>query len=142
MRPSAINSLGVRRANQHQRGGRLGPPNDQLPVIVRNISFSNIHGAVVTNPSHQLPESTLGVGVRPGEAHSAIVLNSVNESILENISFDNVHLTFGGGGTAEEAANRNVPQIFGEYFRLGPIPAYGLYARNVRGLTLQNVSSN
>lgn len=120
-------------------GGRLKPPDDKIPVIVRNISFSNIHGAVTTNPPAKLSEGTLGVGTRPGEGHSAIVLNSVNESILENISFDNVHLVFGGGGTAEEGARRNVPQVFGEYFTLGPIPAYGLYARNVRGLTLQNV---
>lgn len=59
--------------------------------------------------------------------------------MLENISFSNVHLTFGGGGTAEEAARRDVPKVFGEYFELGPIPAYGLYARNARGLTLDNV---
>lgn len=58
---------------------------------------------------------------------------------MENISFENVHLTFGGGGTAEEAARRDLPEIAGEYFMLGPMPAYGLYARNVRGLTLQNI---
>jgi len=58
---------------------------------------------------------------------------------MENISLDNIHLTFGGGGTAEEAARRELPEIAGEYFMLGPMPAYGLYARNVRGLTLQNV---
>lgn len=114
-------------------------PADLPPVVVRNISFSNIHGTVTTNPPHQLSESTLGVGGRPGEGHSAIVLNSIDDSVLENISFDNVHLTFGGGGTAEEAARRDVPKVFGEYFELGPIPAYGLYARNAHGLTLQNV---
>jgi hypothetical protein len=32
-----------------------------------------------------------------------------------------------------------LPEIAGEYFMLGPMPAYGLYARGVRGLTLQNV---
>ena len=58
---------------------------------------------------------------------------------MENISLDNIHLTFGGGGTAEEAARRELPEIAGEYFMLGPMPAYGLYARNVHGLTLQNV---
>jgi Glycosyl hydrolases family 28 len=120
-------------------GGRLRPPDDKIPVIVRNISFSHIHGTVTTSPPPHLSEGTITVGIRPGEGHSAIVLNSVNESILENISFDNVHLVFGGGGTAEEGARRDVPQVFGEYFRLGPIPAYGLYARNARGITLQNV---
>ena len=109
------------------------------PVVVRNISFSHIHGTVTTNPAATLPESTLHVGLRPGEAHSAIVLNSIDDSVIENISFDDVHLVFGGGGTAEEGARRDVPKVFGEYFQLGPIPAYGLYARNARGITLQNV---
>lgn len=120
-------------------GGRLRPPDDNIPVVVRNISFNHIHGTVTTKPKSPLSESTLNVGDRPGEAHSAIVLNSVNGSILENISFNDIHLVFGGGGTAEEGARRDIPQVFGEYFTLGPIPAYGLYVRNARGITLQNV---
>ncbi len=66
-------------------------------------------------------------------------MNCAGESIIENVSFDNIHLTFGGGGTSEEAARRDLPLIAGEYFMLGPMPAYGLYARNARGLTLQDV---
>ena len=58
---------------------------------------------------------------------------------MENISLCNVHLTFGGGGTAEDAARRDLPQIAGEYFMMGPMPAYGLYARNVHGITMQNM---
>jgi hypothetical protein len=58
---------------------------------------------------------------------------------MENISLNNIHLTFGGGGTAEDGARRDLPEIAGEYFMMGPMPAYGLYARNVRGLTLQNI---
>jgi polygalacturonase len=108
------------------------------PGIVRDISFSNIHGTVTTDPP-QLPDVPFTSQVRPGEGHSAIVLNAVGGSIVENITFDNVHLTFGGGGTAEEAARRDVPEVAGEYFALGPIPAYGLYARNARRLTLNNV---
>lgn len=119
-------------------GGRLPAPNDKTPVIAQNISFSNIHGTVTTNPA-QLSEASVTSAYNPGEVHSCIVLNSVNDSVLENISFDNIHLTFGGGGTAEDAARRDLPQTFGEYFRLGPMPAYGLYARNARGITMQNV---
>ena len=58
---------------------------------------------------------------------------------MENISLNNIHLTFGGGGTAEDGARRDLPEIAGEYFMMGPMPAYGLYARNVHGLTMQNI---
>jgi len=115
-----------------------GTERDGSPSVVRNISFSNIHGTVTTDPP-QLAETTLTSRYNPGEQHSAITLNSVGGTVLENISFDNIHLTFGGGGTAEDAARRDLPQIAGEYFMLGPIPAYGFYARNARGLTLQNI---
>ena len=111
---------------------------DGAPAVVRNISFSNIQGTVTTNPS-QLPEASVSSGYRPGEGHSCITFNCVGGAVMENISLANIHLTFGGGGTAEDAARRDLPQIAGEYFMLGPMPAYGLYARNVRGLTLMNM---
>ena len=108
------------------------------PGIIRNIAFSNIHGTVTTDPP-QLPDVPFTSQIRPGEGHSCIVLNAVGDSVVENISFSDVHLTFGGGGTAEEAARRDLPEVAGEYFMLGPMPAYGLYARRARGVTLQNV---
>jgi hypothetical protein len=108
------------------------------PGIIRNISFSNIHGTVTTDPP-QLADVPFTSEVRPGEGHSCIVLNAVGNAIVENISFSDVHLTFGGGGTAEEAGRRDLPEVAGEYFMLGPMPAYGLYARRARGVTLQNV---
>ena len=114
------------------------PRETRPPAVARNISFSNIHGTVTTNPP-QLPETTLTSDPRPGEGHSCITLNCIGDATMENISFDDIHLTFGGGGTEEDAARRDLPQIAGEYFMLGPMPAYGFYARNSRGLTLQNV---
>ena len=74
----------------------------------------------------------------PAEIKSCIALNGVDMTI-EKISFDDVHVTFPGGGTAEQAAVRDVPKIAGEYFQNGVLPSYALYARNVRGLTLNNV---
>jgi polygalacturonase len=108
------------------------------PGIIRNIAFSNIHGTVTTDPP-QLADVPFTSQVRPGEGHSCIVLNAVGDSVVENISFADVHLTFGGGGTAEEAARRDLPQVAGEYFMLGPMPAYAFYARRARGVTLHNV---
>jgi hypothetical protein len=106
--------------------------------VVRNISFSNIHGTVTTNPS-QLPGLPFASNYNPGERHSCIVLNCVGDATLEKVSFENIHLTFGGGGTAEDATRRDLPEIAGEYFMLGPMPAYGFFARNARGITLSNI---
>jgi Glycosyl hydrolases family 28 len=108
------------------------------PAVIRNVTFSNISGTVLTKQT-PLDDSTM-VGLnRPGEQHSCIVLNCLKEATMENISFSDIRLMFGGGGTAEDAARRELPQIAGEYFELGPLPAYGLYARNMRGLSVNNV---
>ena len=114
------------------------PDDNGPPAIARNISFSNIHGTVTTDPQ-QMAETSLTSRYNPGERHSCIALNCVGGATLENVSFENIHLVFGGGGTAEDAARRDLPQIAGEYFMLGPMPAYALYARNSRRITLSNV---
>lgn len=108
------------------------------PAVLRNISFSNIHGNVTTNPG-QIDEAKVTSNANEGEKHSAIVFNCVGGATMENVSMEDIHLSFGGGGNAEDAARRDLPEFAGEYFMLGPIPAYGIYARGVRGLTLHNI---
>ena len=112
------------------------PQEARPPGIVRNIAFSNIHATVVV--PLQLADVPFTSGYRPAEVKSCISLNCV-EGTLEKITFDDVHVTFPGGGTAEEAALRDVPKVAGEYFETGILPSYALFVRNVRGLTLSNV---
>ena len=134
-------SLGPRtHQNEHVDEGLQPtlPKEAKQPAVARNISFSNISGTVTTDPP-QLTETQLTSKANPGERFSCITLNCIGDAIMENISFDNIHLTFGGGGTAEDAARRDLPKVAGEYFMLGTMPAYGFYARNSRGLTLQNI---
>ena len=106
--------------------------------IVRNISFSGIRATVVAE-GKQHADLPFPSSYRPGEAKTCIVLNGAESDFIEGITFSDIHIKFEGGGTAEEAARRDIPKMAGEYFELGVLPAYGLYARNVRGLTLQNV---
>jgi polygalacturonase len=105
---------------------------------VRNLVFSGIRATVVAE-GRQHADLPFPSSYRPGETRSCIVLNGVGDDVLEGISLSDIQITFEGGGTAAEAARRDVPKMAGEYFELGVLPAYGLYARNVRGLTLHNV---
>ena len=111
-------------------------PESRPPGVVRNISFNGIHATVVVPV--ELADVSFFSGYRPAEVKSCISLNCV-EGVLETISFNDVHVTFPGGGTAEEAAVRDVPKVAGEYFETGILPSYAMYVRSVRGLTLSNV---
>lgn len=119
-----------------QRPGSPESEEKREPGIVRNITFSGIHGTVVV--PEPLPDVTFVSRYNPGEMKSCIGLNAV-EGTLEKITLNDVHLVFPGGGTAEEAAVRDVPKIVGEYYAAGIFPSYALFARNARGLSLQNV---
>lgn len=121
------------------------PANATQPTtkpFIRNIVFNAIRATVVAKPIDH-PDIHFGVSVREGEKNSCITLNAMGEYYLENISFTDVHVKYAGGGTAAQAA-KVVPNTAAEYFGVwdpapGGPPAYGLYARNVKGLTLQNV---
>ena len=131
--PIYIGAGGGRRGNQSSDA-----PDTRTPGIVRNISFNNIHGNVVAEVQ-QYPDVPFKSGVHTGEERSSIVLTASNGAVIENISFNDIHFTFEGGGTKEEAAKRDLPQVAGEYFSIESHPAYALYARNIRGLSLNSV---
>ena len=130
-------SIGLNSVRRNTSADSNRHPQELVRGIVRNITFSNIRGSVVAK-GRQFEDMHWEQGYRPGETRTCITLNGVGEDFLENISMSNIHLTFEGGGTIEEA-QREMPQIAGEYFEIGDRPAHGIYARNVRGLTLDNV---
>jgi len=142
---SAVSKIETNSASNSSTNGLPGgfapePTPEELATetgIVRNISFSGIRATVVK--PFPLPESAWPSGYNAGEKFSCIGLNAVGTGWLENISFDDVHITFPGGGTAEHAAVRDVPKAIGEYYAAGVFPAWAIYARQVRGLTLNNV---
>ncbi|HEV2455794.1 MAG TPA: glycosyl hydrolase family 28 protein [Verrucomicrobiae bacterium] len=105
--------------------------------ICRNISFNGIY-ATVSKP-YQIADAVVTSAYNPGEVYSCIALNGVAPAYLENIRLTDVHVIFPGGGTREQGANRAVPEIAEEYFRNGVLPSYALFARNVHGLSLNNV---
>jgi hypothetical protein len=57
---------------------------------------------------------------------------------------ENVRLTSNGGGTKDDAAinPKELGAGYPEPSSLGTLPAYGVYARHVKGLELANISVN
>jgi polygalacturonase len=72
-----------------------------------------------------------------------ILINGVPNHPVESLTLSNVHMTVPGGGTAD-AASRQLPEkesAYPEFNMFGKtMPAYGLYARHVRGLKLDDVT--
>jgi hypothetical protein len=122
--------------SNRQRGNAASVPPAERGFL-RNISFRGIRANVVSE-GRQFDDIAFNQNYRPGETRQCIVLNAIGDTLLEDISFDDVRVTYGGSGTAEEA-RAEVPQVAGEYFEIGTPPAYGLFARNVHGLSLNNV---
>jgi hypothetical protein len=109
-----------------------------LPVgKLQNIRFSNIRANVIENSrpeEHEVPQMD-------GEYLSCINLTGLPGHCIENVFFSNINITFHGGGKQEHALREipGLPDEYPEYHMFGTLPAYGLYARYVKGLVLNNV---
>jgi hypothetical protein len=121
-------------SNYHRSAGQT----DARPKgYVRNLKFNGIRATVVAEGG-QFEDMPFKNNFRPGETRTCFTLNGVGDDYLEGISLQDIQITYAGGGTAEEA-RREIPAIAGEYFEMGTPPAYGLFARNVRGLSASNL---
>jgi hypothetical protein len=112
------------------RKGNVGRPIGAL----QNVLFSNIRACVALEPRTPY--------FNDAERRSCISITGLPGHYIEGITLSGIHITFPGGGTAEEAARRAVPDMrdtYPEYFMFGVLPAYGLYAHHAKDLKLRNV---
>jgi len=104
-------------------GSRNRGPNVTTPSRARNIFISNV---IAT-----------GIGTLSG-----IQITGIPGQPIENLRLDNIHLEFKGGGTNMGAAYmpKELGTMYPEPNRVGAMPAYGVFARHVKGLELANIS--
>ena len=82
-----------------------------------------------------------------GGKDAAFILTGLPGAVIEDVTFSDIRANFAGGGTAEHAAGvlselspENLKGRWPEYSRFDrPVPAFGFYARHVKGLVLRNV---
>ena len=69
-------------------------------------------------------------------------ITGLPEHEIENVSIDNLNVSFRGGGTRDDA-RRQIPELaegYPEYRMFGVLPGYGLFCRHVKGLSLANLT--
>lgn len=76
-----------------------------------------------------------------GADHTGCAIAGLPNANIENLSLSDIRLSFAGGGTTQDAAQSvpEEPDKYPEYAMFGKLPAYGLYCRHIRGLTMRNV---
>ncbi len=105
---------------------------------LRHILFDNIRARVSAGYMAGTPHAQEMAGTE----RSCISIAGTPEARPDGITFSNVSITFPGGGTIEDAERRDIPERprqYPEMFMFGVLPAYGLYARHARNITLHNV---
>jgi polygalacturonase len=102
-------------------GKRNRGPNVTTPSRMRNVLISNI----------------IATGIQP---YSGIQIMGMPEQPIEGLRLENIRLVFQGGATKEDA-DRVPPELDTGYPEpRGTMPAYGVFARHVRGLELANIN--
>jgi hypothetical protein len=103
-------------------GERNRGPNVTQPSVLRNISISHVWATGV-------------------DAASGIQITGMPGHPIENVRLDDIRMESRGGGTKEQAERvpLELAKEYPEPNRVGVMPAYGLYARHVKGLELSNM---
>lgn len=67
-------------------------------------------------------------------------ITAVEARRIENVSIEGLKVTAAGGGSVQDLDVPELPAEYPESTMFGPLPALGLYARHVEGLTLKGLS--
>lgn len=132
-------------------GGALGRVNISN-IVMRDTAYpiflrlGNRARPVNAGDSRPGMGSFAGVMIRGIDAESNRPVTSsitgIPGSAIEDVLLEDIRLTMAGGGAAFPS-NKEVPEkidAYPESSMFGTLPAYGLYCRHVRGLTLNRIS--
>ncbi len=97
---------------------------------------------------HNMIFSNMVVDNSKGDKNSAIFITGLPDHKIEDIVIRDVQFIVAGGGTKEDAEKKDINEYtlevmkghWPEFSGVGTLPAYGIYARHIHGLTLDNIS--
>lgn len=116
----------------------------------QNASFDAHGDPPPMNSVHDIIFSNILVLDTAGGKNCGFIVTGMPGHPVENISFNNIHATFPGGGSAEDSkavpAEFTTENLKGRWPEVGglrtAVPAFGMYIRHVKGINLQNITIN
>ncbi|WP_139956935.1 glycoside hydrolase family 28 protein [Flavicella sediminum] len=94
---------------------------------------------------HHMKFDNIVVDNSKGDRHSAFFLTGIPGHEIEDISITNVDFIVAGGVNKEDAKQKDVKEYthdnmkrWPEFYVVKELPAYGVYARHINGLNLEN----
>lgn len=125
-------------------------------ICVMNIAMEHVHHypiyittgcrnrgpKEVTQPSSACNIQISNIIATDCDSLCSIIVTGMKDEPIRNVWLSNIRLTFRGGGT-KDLANRDYREQDTNYPEprwAGPTPAYGLYARHVEGLHVNDVT--
>jgi polygalacturonase len=106
-------------------------------VLLANNTMHNVASPVTlwTKPGNPVNRVTVAGLTATGVYRSALSVESWSEAPITNVVVRAASIEFSGGGTPEQAKQG----VKGPGVDCRPLPAWGIYARNVERLTLEDV---
>lgn len=106
-------------------------------VLLANNTMRDVASPVTvwTKPGNPVGRITIADLTATGVYRSALSVESWSEAPITNVVVRSANIEFAGGGTAEQATQ----PVKGPGVDARPLPAWGIYARNVQQLTLEDV---
>jgi len=106
-------------------------------VLISNVTMHHVASPVTlwTKPGNTVGRVTVSGLHATGVYRSALSVESWADAPVTNVVLRNINVEFDGGGTAEQARQ----PVKGPGVDSRPLPAWGVYARNVEQLTFEDV---
>jgi len=94
---------------------------------------------------HDMAFSNMIIDNSKGDKNSAFFMTGIPSHQIENISLNNITFIVSGGGSSADAAQTKVKEFtlgnlkrWPEFYEVGSLPAFGLYARHLNGLFIND----
>lgn len=134
------------RGNTFSRGDREKPPvgtlrNIRISDVVAKVTIEDREAASRAAYKNVKAEDAAGITDREKAKAGPIMITGIPGHYIENVTLQNVRVSFPGHGTTEDA-ERAVPEDIERYpeqFFFGVLPSWGAYIRHAKNVEFVNV---